>query len=205
MCDNDLLQMLAINIPQRWMRATFSWLTRASDQATLTLAHCNLETMGMYTRTSISTKDVKLNLEQIQKPETLQPLKPSETYLVTSCHILSHLVTTSSVSGMQRHRRRHMRPPARPERHCTDLTPLNALAEPSVIPHEHLACMNLSHKMSQDVSIEFHWYISIHPGPVLPISPSIQRMLTCSRSANSLQDTTSAMAIQPPQWSRLYI
>ena len=94
MCDNDLLQMLAINIPQRWMRATFSWLTRASDQATLTLAHCNLETMGMYTRTSISTKDVKLNLELIQKPETLQPLKPSETYLVTSCHILSHLVTS---------------------------------------------------------------------------------------------------------------
>jgi hypothetical protein len=88
MCDNDLLQMLAINIPQRWMRATFSWLTRASDQATLTLAHCNLETMGMYTRTSISTKDVKLNLEQIQKPEPLQPLKPSETYLVTSCHYL---------------------------------------------------------------------------------------------------------------------
>ena len=127
------------------------------------------------------------------------------SHLVTSCHILSHLVTTSSVSGMQRHRRRHMRPPARPERHCTDLTPLNALAEPSVIPHEHLTCMNLSHKMSQDVSIEFHWYISIHPGPVLPISPSIQRMLTCSRSANSLQDTTSAMAIQPPQWSRLYI
>ena len=66
--------------------SNFFMAYKASDPATL--AHGNLETMGTYTGAAISTENVKLNLEQIQMSETPRPLKPSETYPVTSCHYL---------------------------------------------------------------------------------------------------------------------